>query len=180
MGRAERRLTKKVCLLGDFAVGKTSLVRRSVEGRFDERYLSTIGVKVDRKVLHLPGPDGAVTLNLMLWDLAGGPTIGPVSPSYYRGSAGAVIVCDVTRPETLEGTKHYAEGFQAVNPGAPWVLAANKVDLVEEREVGDEALAQAADSAGVACFLTSAKTGESVESLLSWLGMLLVGRPEGE
>jgi small GTP-binding protein len=174
MSKAERRLTKKVCLLGEFAVGKTSLVRRSVEGRFDERYLSTIGVKVDRKVLHLPGPDGSVALSIMLWDLAGGPTIGPVSPSYYRGAAGAVIVCDVTRPETLEGTERYAEGFLAVNPGAPWILAANKVDLVEERVVSDEALAQAAELHGARFFATSAKTGEQVEDLLEWLGLLLI------
>jgi small GTP-binding protein len=174
MTHTERRLTKKVCLLGDFAVGKTSLVRRFVEGRFDDRYLSTIGVKVDRKVLNLPGPSGRVTLSVMLWDLAGGPNLGPVSPSYYRGAAGAVIVCDVTRPETLHGTAHYAEGFLAANPGTPWILAANKVDLVEERLVSEEDLAQAADAQGVPLVVTSAKNGDGVESLFERLGMLLV------
>lgn len=174
MSETERRLTKKVCLLGDFAVGKTSLVRRFVEGRFDDRYLSTIGVKVDRKVLHAVRPNGSVVLNVMLWDLAGGPNIGPVSPSYYRGAAGAVIVCDVTRPETLTGAGRYAEGFLATNPGVPWILAANKVDLDEERMVSDEDLAQAAGRHDVPLFLTSARTGEQVESLFERLGVLLV------
>ncbi len=174
MSQTERRLIKKVCLLGDFAVGKTSLVRRFVEGRFDDRYLSTIGVKVDRKVLHAVGPSGPVVLSVMLWDLAGGPNIGPVSPSYYRGAAGAVIVCDVTRPETLTGAGRYAEGFLATNPGALWILAANKVDLAEGRLVSDEDLAQAAGRHGVPLFLTSARTGEQVESLFERLGMLLV------
>jgi small GTP-binding protein len=174
MSQTERRLTKKVCLLGDFAVGKTSLVRRFVEGRFDDRYLSTIGVKVDRKVLHVPGPSGLVVLSVMLWDLAGGPSIGPVSPSYYRGAAAAVIVCDVTRPETLDRTAHYAEGFLATNPGAPWILAANKVDLAEERLVSEETLARAADAHGVPLFVTSARSGDGVESLFERLGMLLI------
>jgi len=174
MGQSERRLSKKVCLLGDFAVGKTSLVRRYVEGRFDERYLSTIGVKVDRKVLHVQGPGGVVIVSVMLWDLAGGPTIGPVSPSYYRGAAAAVIVCDLTRPETLDGSGRYAEGFLAANPGAPWILAANKADLVEERLVSEESLEEAAASHGVPLVVTSARTGEQVESLFERLGMLLV------
>jgi len=112
-----RQLTKKVCMLGDFAVGKTSLVRQFVEGCFDEKYLSTIGVKVDRKVLRLPYAQGKVELTLMLWDLAGGPRRGPVVPSYYRGSAGAILICDLIRPETLEGIGHYAQGFLEVNPG---------------------------------------------------------------
>lgn len=173
MSQRERRLAKKVCLLGDFAVGKTSLVRRFVEGRFDDKYLSTIGVKVDRKVLRAPGPSGPLVLSVMLWDLAGGPILGPVSPSYYRGAAGAVIVCDVTRPETLVGVGPYAEGFLAVNPSAAWVLAANKADLLQESVLGVEALGQVASAHGVPLFLTSAKTGECVEELFEQLGMLL-------
>jgi small GTP-binding protein len=168
-------LLKKVCLLGDFSVGKTSLVRRFVEGRFDERYLSSIGVKVDRKVLPMDGPNGEYTLTLMLWDLAGGPQASPVVPSYYRGSAGAIIALDLTRPQTLSSVGQYAQGFLAVNPQARFVMAANKVDLVTERCLSDDQVAGVAAAHGVPFFLTSAKTGEQVELMFHHLGQLLVG-----
>ena len=169
-----RKLSKKVCLLGDFSVGKTSLIRRFVEGSFDERYLSTIGVKVDRKVMQMAASDEEVTLTLMLWDLAGGPDAGPVVPSYYRGAAGAVIACDLTRPDTLAGVSKYAEGFLAANPKARLVLAANKVDLVDERRMTKEELAAVSTDLDAALFLTSAKTGEQVEAMFQELGTRLL------
>ncbi len=171
-----RKLSKKVCLLGDFSVGKTSLIRRFVEGSFDERYLSTIGVKVDRRVMQMTTGDGDVTLTLMLWDLAGGPDAGPVVPSYYRGAAGAVIACDLTRPDTLAGVSKYAAGFRATNPKAHLVLAANKVDLVEERRMSDEELAAVSTDLDAAMFLTSAKTGEQVEIMFQELGTRLLAK----
>lgn len=167
-------LTKKVCLLGDFAVGKTSLVRRFVEGRFDERYLSTIGVKVDRKILHVTTPRGGVELTLMLWDLAGSPNRQPVVPAYYRGASGAIIACDLTRPDTLSSLDHYAHEFLAANPRAALVLAANKSDLVEERHVDPEALAATALALDAPLFVTSARTGEQVEAMFQSLGARLV------
>jgi len=174
MADTVRRLTKKVCLLGDFSVGKTSLVRRFVEGRFDERYLSTIGVKVDRKILHLPTPAGEVALIIMLWDLAGGPDSAPVVPSYYRGAAGAVITCDLTRTDTVAGIGNYVERFQATNPAAKLVLAANKLDLVEQRQVSDEGVAAVGSALDAPVFLTSAKTGVQVEEMFRKLGEMLV------
>jgi GTPase SAR1 family protein len=170
-----RQLTKKICLLGDFYVGKTSLVRRFVEGRFDERYLSSIGVKVDRHALPLPAPDGDVVLTLMLWDLASGPEGGPLVPSYYRGAAGAVIVCDLTRPDTVPDVGRCAEGLLALNPGAALVFAANKVDLEQNRAVTDDSLAAMAAKTGAPLFYTSAKTGEQVEMMFRELGRLLIG-----
>ncbi len=169
-----RTLTRKVCLLGDYAVGKTSLMRRFVEGRFDSKYLSTIGVKVDRKVLQVATPDGMVDLTLMLWDLAGHGEGGRVVPGYYRGAAGAIIVCDVTRSETLPGLSYHAHRFLAMNLGAQVVMAANKVDLVDKRCVSDEELAAAALEHEAPLFLTSAKTGEQVEAMFERLGLLLV------
>ncbi len=171
-----RKLSIKVCLLGDYSVGKSSLIRRFVEGSFDERYLSTIGVKVDRKVMNLTSGDGDVTLNLMLWDLAGGPDAGPVVPSYYRGAAGAVIACDLTRPETLAGIVKYAKGFRETNPNTRLVLAANKVDLVHDRRMSDEELACVSSNLDAPFFLTSAKTGEQVEAMFQELGARLLAK----
>jgi small GTP-binding protein len=171
-----RKLSKKVCLLGDFSVGKTSLICRFVEDRFDERYLSTIGVKVDRKVMQLETSSGDVELTLMLWDLAGGPESGPVVPSYYRGASGAAIACDLTRPETLPGIAKYAEAFLATNPKARLIIVANKVDLVEERRMTDDELAAVSSAIDAPLFLTSAKTGEQVASMFQQLGELVAAR----
>lgn len=170
-----RQLTKKVCLLGDFAVGKTSLVRRYVEGRFSERYLSTIGVKVDRKVLTVPASDGEVMLTLMIWDLAGGPDLGAWVPNYYRGAAGVITVCDLTRPETLASIDFYVQALRELSPAAELVVAANKADLMEQRSVSDAEMAAVSDEYGAPFFLTSAKTGERVEEMFYQLGLLLVG-----
>ncbi len=174
MSSGAHALKKKVCLLGDFSVGKTSLVRRFVEGRFDERYLSTIGVKVDQKVLNLETPRGDVTLTLLLWDLAGGPSPRPVVPGYYRGAAGAVIACDLTRADTLASVPRYAQDFLASNPAANLVLVANKLDLIDERRLTDEVLVAAASECRAPLFLTSAKSGEQVQSMFEKLGQMLV------
>lgn len=156
----------KICLLGDFAVGKTSLVRRIVEGRFDDRYLSTIGVKISRKTL----PRQGFSLNLILWDLAGGESFSHTQPIYLNGALGALIACDLTRRETLERLSHYADIFQNTCPGAAMVFLANKVDLTEELEKpGDDFIAASKDHGTI--FLTSAKTGVGVEeSILALAG----------
>jgi small GTP-binding protein len=175
-------VSKKVCLLGDFATGKTSLVRRFVFDLFDDRYMSTIGVKVSRKVIAVPYGDGIVELTVMLWDLAGSEEFDRVKASYLRGAAGAILVCDVTRPETLDSLQQRAAELQTISPGAQLILAANKRDLVEPSPPEglpalDPAQCQAgAVSLGAPLYLTSAKTGEGVEDLFRHLGRLLVGR----
>ncbi|NTW02780.1 MAG: GTP-binding protein [Oscillochloris sp.] len=163
------QLTKKICLIGDFAVGKTSLVRRFVDSRFDERYLSTIGVRVSRKVIpieHAP----PTNLTLMVWDTAGGEPFSTVIQSYYRGASGALLVCDLTRSETLVSLLRYAQEFCGVNPSASLVLIGNKVDLTSQRMISDEQLATIAESYGAPWFMSSAKTGIHVDQAFQTLG----------
>lgn len=164
---------KKVCLLGEFAVGKTSLVRRFVEGRFDDRYLTTIGVKISRRSL----ARGDHTLNLLLWDLAGSEEFNGAAASHLLGAAGALIVCDLVRPETLETLVRYAVRLRTANPDAAVVMAANKRDLVDERRVSDADLAAASALAAGPYLLTSAKTGENVERAFELLADAIEGRP---
>ena len=176
--------SKKVCLLGDFAVGKTSLVRRFVYNRFDDKYISTIGVKVSRKVVAVPASGQVVELTMMLWDMSDSEELDAVRTSYLRGAAGAVLVCDLTRPETLERLLAYAEAVQKIKPDTRFVLAANKCDLVGEYHLGeyhlgdthlDEArIAAMAAHLGAPYFFTSAKTGDEIETLFRQLGRLLV------
>lgn len=167
-------ISKKICLLGDFAVGKTSLVRRFVYNRFDDKYLSTIGVKVSRKNVAVTRNDEIVDLTMMLWDLAGSEEFSPVRASYLRGSSGAIIVCDLTRRSTLEELKTYRENLLGVVKEAKIVLVANKVDLVTERQFDIDELAALAATWGTGHFLTSAKTGEQVDETFRHLASLLV------
>ncbi len=163
-------IQKKICLLGDFAIGKTSLIRRFVEGRFDESYLSTIGTHISRKPLKI----GEQELVLLIWDLAGGDKFSAVMASYYRGAAGAMLVCDLTRPETLSILDRYAQEFWSVNPQTPLILVGNKVDLIEQRRISDAELAAFAQTLHAPWFTSSAKTGENVETCFVTLGELIL------
>ena len=167
-------LSKKVCLLGDFAVGKTSLVRRFVYNRFDDKYLSTIGVKVSRKTVSVPHNDQIGSLTMLLWDLAGSEEFSAMRASYLRGAAGAILVCDLTRPETLNNLFAYVDDLRGLNPQARLILAANKLDLADQHRLSETEIVEAADRLETTYYLTSAKTGADVETLFRQLGQSLV------
>ncbi|MDM8526812.1 Rab family GTPase [Anaerolineales bacterium HSG24] len=167
-------LQKKVCLLGEFAVGKTSLVRRFIEGVFEDKYLSTIGTKVSRKKFQFSKGTQNIGLTMLIWDLAGGEKFDRMMRNYYRGSAGAIIVCDLTRPETTQALERYAQDFWSINANAPLVVVGNKADLVDERRVSDEELAVAAKKCQANYFVSSAKTGKDVETLFEALGQKII------
>ena len=166
--------SKKVCLLGDFAVGKTSLVRRFVYNLFDDKYISTIGVKVSRKTVVVSRGDDMVELTMMLWDLAGSEEFTQVRASYLRGAAGAVLVCDLTRAETLDSLRSYARDLLNVSPGSRMVVAANKCDLAEAQQLSAAQVESLAAELNAACFFTSAKMGDEVETLFRRLGRWLL------
>lgn len=168
-----RTVQRKVCLLGDFAVGKSSLIRRFVEGRFDEKYLSTIGVNISRKSVNLAD----CKLNLLIWDLAGGDDYSGSGASYLRGAAGALIVCDLTRGETLAAYERYATQLRSASAQASLVFVANKADLAERRAISDESLQAVSEQLGGPYFLTSAKTGQQVEDAFRSLAELIEAKP---
>ncbi len=167
----DRIYQKKICLLGEFAVGKTSLIRRFVEKRFDEKYLTTVGVMVSRKKVSLP----ASTVHLLIWDLAGGRDFS--QSGYLTGLAGALLVCDLTRVETLAAYQRYATQVRNVNPNAHIILLANKSDLTSTRSLPDEQLFPVAQEVGAPLLMTSAKTGDQVEQAFMMLAERLVTPP---
>jgi small GTP-binding protein len=167
-------ISKKVCLLGDFAVGKTSLVRQFVYSRFEEHYLSTIGVHVSRKALSVPHPAGVVDLAILLWDIAGNNGFEKVRASYIRGSAGVLLVCDLTRPETLDSLLTYVDLVRNISPDARMIMAANKCDLIDERQLTTDQIWAVAQRLNTPFYLTSAKTSDAVETIFRELGGLLV------
>ena len=169
-----KTISKKVCLLGDFAVGKTSLVRRFVYDLFDEKYISTIGVKVSRKTVAVPTEDGAVVeLTMMLWDLAGSEDFSQIRGSYMRGAAGAILVCDLTRPQSLASLDGYLADLRQVSPQALVIVVANKSDSPEQQLLLSQ-VQEGAARLGAKCFVTSARTGENVEDIFRHLGRTLV------
>lgn len=165
-------IQKKVCLLGDFAVGKTSLVRRFIEGRFDDKYISTIGVKISRKRLVRSN----YTMNILLWDMSDGKEVQKVRLSYLHGLSGALIVCDLTRRETLDSFELYTRQVRSQNPNASVVFVANKMDLTEEQVISKEDLDQISSVLGASYLLTSAKTGWQVNQAFELLADQLEGQ----
>lgn len=151
-------IQKKVCLLGGFAVGKTSLVSRFVTSIFSEKYLTTVGVKVDKKLVSVNGQD----VTLMLWDIYGEDEFQTVQPSYLRGASGYLLVADGTRQGTLETARALQAKAEAVAGPVPFVLVLNKSDLEPEWQVDHRALVRLAD-AGWPVVKTSAKSGAGVE-----------------
>lgn len=164
-----KTVQRKICLLGDFSVGKTSLVRQFVEGRFDDRYLSTIGVKISRRQISRPD----YLLKLLIWDLAGGDDYDDVTSGYLRGAAGILMVCDLTRPLTLHTLRKYHKQLGEINLDPVVVIAANKVDLITERAVDDSLLEELSQQINAPYLLSSAKTGEGVAAAFDQIAGLL-------
>ena len=161
-------LQKKICLLGAFGVGKTSLVRRYVDTIFSDAYLTTVGVKIDKKVMTL----GTEPLALILWDIAGEDDMAAVRLSYLRGAAGYLLVVDGTRPETLETAASIKSRVDAEVGRIPFLALLNKADLVEDWALPAERI-EALQAAGWTFRRTSAKTGDSVEASFQDLAALL-------
>ncbi len=160
---------RKVVLLGDAAVGKTSLVRRFVFNVFDDKYIMTIGTKVSKKVINIKWEDMDVELNFIIWDVLGQQGFTQVQETAFRGSDGALLVCDLTRRNTLYSISHYWLPVLERVAGVPSILLANKSDL-ENWEFSYEELDEFAKGIGVPYLLTSAKTGENVEEAFRKMG----------
>ena len=151
-------LSKKVCMLGSSSVGKTSLVRRFVESIYNEQYLTTIGIKVDKKIVRAAGQD----VTLVLWDIHGDDAFQKVQISYLRGMSGYLLVADGTRRHTLDEALALAARTAETVGKIPAILALNKCDLAAQWEIDADREAKLATD-GWTIFRTSAKTGESVE-----------------
>jgi small GTP-binding protein len=158
-------IQKKICMLGSFAVGKTSLVRRFVESIFSDTYLTTVGVKIDRKVVHVSGGE----VNLVLWDLYGDDDFQKIRWTHFQGAAGYLLVADGTRRATIEKAILLEEHARAEIGSVPFVFLINKCDLAEEWEFDPEMEARIAAKAWTT-LRTSAKTGENVDEAFTKLG----------
>lgn len=151
-------IQKKICMLGATGVGKTSLVSRYVLSVFSDKYLTTIGVKVDKKAVTVDGNE----VTLLLWDIYGQDEYQTVRTSYLKGASGYLLVADGTRQLTLDTARELQKTAQGVVGPVPFVLVLNKADLAGEWRLDDKALYKMAEE-GWSIVRTSAKTGEGVE-----------------
>jgi small GTP-binding protein len=165
-------LQKKICMLGAFAVGKTSLVRRYVDSIFSDRYLTTVGVKIDKRMVTV----GAAEVSLILWDIAGEDDTSQVRTSYVRGAAGYLLVADGTRPGTLDVAQSIQQRVEAEVGKLPFVVLLNKRDLQSLWSVPAEHVA-ALERAGWIVQPTSARSGEGVEEAFQALAERVVPGP---
>ena len=162
-------LQKKICMLGAFGVGKTSLVRRYVQSLFSDAYLTTVGVKIDKKTVTV----GNETVTLLLWDIAGEDDVSPIRMSYLRGAAGYLLVADGTRAETLDIASSIQSRVKAEIGTVPFLVLLNKADLQESWEIGREAM-HGLEQAGWSVVRTSARTGAGVEEVFEELAKRMV------
>jgi small GTP-binding protein len=150
-------IQKKVCMLGAFAAGKTSLVSRYVSNTFSEKYLTTVGVRIGRTAVRT----GAHELDLILWDLHGEDEFQRVRSSYLRGASGCILVVDRTRASTLYVAIRLHQKVRAALGDVPCVYAVNKSDLATDVAIEHNALIEL-HSRGSVVIDTSAKTGLGV------------------
>lgn len=162
-------ISKKICLVGDFAVGKTSLVARYVNNVFSEKYQTTIGVKIDTKTVTLP--QGSI--KFVLWDIAGRDRFSTTDRLYLRGAAGYLLVADGTRHDTLSTAIQLKKAADQQLSSPTSILLINKLDLVDAWEISDNEL-QSLTENGLQLMKSSAKLGDNVEQAFRWLAAELL------
>lgn len=159
-----KELFAKIILLGNAAVGKTSLIRRFVYDEFNDEYIATIGAKVTKKVIFIDDSK----INLLIWDLLGQKMMR-ISNIYFQGSSAAIFVADLTRIGTLEAFPKWYENFTASRAEKPTMILLNKKDLKPEYDV-EYARKFVSDFGDFELMTTSAKTGENVNEAFDNIG----------
>jgi len=164
-------IQKKICMVGVFATGKTSLVKQYVFSMFSEKYHSTVGVKIDRKRVTV----GDTVVNLVLWDLAGRDGFEDVQTSYLRGASGILFVVDGTRRETFDQVFELQQICVGAIGEVPSLVAINKCDLTDDWQLNENDYERLTEK-GWKHFVTSAKNGDGVETAFMWLAAETLGK----
>ncbi len=171
---------KKITLLGDPEVGKTSLIRRFVYDAFDDHYLATFGAKITKKKLafpklYYPSLPYETELTMMIWDIAGQKVYESIHHAYYRGTEGCFVVCDITRMSTLVNIRKWVSGLRLVAGDVPVLLLVNKFDLEDSIAFCEEEIEEICADLQTPFLFTSAKTGHNVEKAFEALGRAIQG-----
>jgi small GTP-binding protein len=170
-------LKAKVCFLGDWSIGKTSLIQKFVKNMFSENYLVTVGTRTSKKTIVIKKPEfqSEINLTLLIWDIMGQISFRKIlHPSYFKGAKGAFLVCDLTREDTLKHLDDWVDSLFTEGNLMPTVFIANKSDLTDQYEFGVKEIERVASIYNSPFYITSAKTGENVERAFQALGEEIV------
>jgi len=169
-------LKSKVCLVGENAVGKTSLIRKFVLNSFDDEYISTIGTKVCKKPITFELADVSIYIDMLIWDIMGNSDFRKLlQDSYFHGASGIMAVCDATRRDTLSALDGWVDSVRHVAGDIPLVILANKSDLSSQIQITEKILELKSKRYKTpSCFFTSAKTGENVAESFHAMGVAIV------
>jgi len=169
----DRKLKVKICMVGDSAVGKTSLIKKFVLDMFDDSYITTIGTKITKRTMNVL--DEKTTMDMMIWDIMGQSSFRSLlQDAYFYGAHGIIAVVDSTRPDTLEGIHDWVQSVKQVVGDVPMVFVSNKCDL--KHSMTRETLEKELSRYGCRFFFSSAKTGENVSEAFGTLGESIVDR----
>jgi small GTP-binding protein len=169
----KKMITKKVVLIGDFATGKTSLIRRYVDNQFNDEYLTTIGVKISKKNLQL---SDEIELQLMVWDIEGHTDVKATNPAYVMGAHGVILVGDITREKSIKNIPLHLELVKKILKKVPIVIALNKSDLIPDQTEIEKKVLDLDEShlEVLKVFDTSAKNSKNVEAIFTTLSQALL------
>jgi len=172
-------IKKKIIILGDGAVGKTSLIRRFVVDKFDDNYLLTVGFKITAKDLQVTLDRKHHYIKLQIWDILGQKGYVEMHKSSFPGTAGVMFVADITRKDTIESLDNYwIPNVENLIGEVPYIILANKSDLMADAEFTEEDLKKFAYKYGVPYYFTSAKSGENVEIAFNTIGKQILKSDE--
>ena len=167
-----REMVKKMCVIGEAAVGKTSLIRRYVLDRFADRYIATIGTKTSAKELHFSLRGEEFLLKLQIWDIIGLRSFAKLQKRAYKGAKGAFFVFDKTRKRTWLQLENWLLSLYETTGEIPVIVLANKNDLISEFDNSE--IEKYIHNYDLPCYFTSAKTGENVDKAFQALGEMMV------
>ncbi|UCE36265.1 MAG: GTP-binding protein [Thermoplasmata archaeon] len=167
-----KEMVKKMCVIGEGAVGKTSLIRRFVYNKYEDRYVATIGTKTTAKPMQINIDEKVVGMKLQIWDIQGLRCFSKLQMKTYKGANGAFIVIDITRKETIFSFEAWLLSLYKVAGEIPVVVLANKNDL--EAELSEDEIMALLRIYGFPYFLTSAKTGDNVSIAFETLSKMMV------
>lgn len=169
----QSRFRFKIVVCGDPAVGKTSTILRFTDKAFKRVYVPTLGTNISEKNVEIDN----IRIDYVLWDIAGQSKFQRMRKHFYTGASGQLLIFDLTRPKTFKNVRNWYQDIKAnLNAKLEGFIIGNKKDLVDNRHISEEEIAELSKELGLEYFETSALTGENVDDAFYKLGEILIAK----